>query len=749
MQTPPAEDSESETAKYIPINALKSESSMITTEERFNGSKWASLSRPNITIYEGSDVLFSVRKGRCLYSTDPLKRDDLCIPEIEKFISSFEPNRLVWHYPFRNLTSATSSSNPLPSLILPKFKRVDPAPQCSINVFADTSDPTDIHCRDLNGNTVKSDWETWEGISRPDVLKDKFIELQKKHVQKLVESGCKVLQQDSVSLNYETFSWGGCFSSEGDRKFRTFLSERFDSEELNKLSDVANMNAASSDFSISEYFKENGALEIKLNKKGEIDLVKWMESYPQSTLLHLYREFSNYKSLEYLQLMKVTAKKASGGTYVPLSGNVAFYDANFPLYQVLDFMTAEWVDERQTIHGFLEMAMFAERMGKSLVGTPATDNVNLHRSMFATAYALGNHMILPYDVYIDSSLPRYHVDVAKFKDLTVFTKANAELLDDTHTIETFGSMPEPITAVERFCSKSGSICDSQWDRILVKHGRMSEFKKISRGSKVIINGLEYVTTADSENGSIYLDGSNWKKFSSFKAERPSIEMIESNGKKHDLVRSLESKNMPTLNTPRVQSIEYGITKPGFTTIRTNMTDVEFPKGTEFKFAATNYKHETDGATRVGQIYFKDNLIDKVFPGQAISYMQKPGESRIFFETSSSPSSLLKLPANEHNLLVSVRKKKIEGKTKSIVHLINWKQQFDGDSRKLRSTNLDIDFERMFGFKLSSKTSCKFVQAGSTGSEEIKPVQVASNSGRFTFNIKNLWTWGILTCSASK
>jgi hypothetical protein len=630
------------------------------------------------------------------------------------------------------------------------FKDVDPAMQCSMALFVPKDrggEPTDLRCLDLKGNPVQADWETQWSVSRADVTKDAYIELQKAAVRRLVNAGCRVLQQDSVSQNFETFAWGGCFSEDADRKFAGFLKDRFTNAQLRSFSLVQSMSAARPEFSIKEYFIASGALSAPSN-----NLIEWMDKRPSNTLLHLYREFSNLKTLEYLQIMKSTAKEAAG-TYVPLSGNVAFYTENYPLYHVLDFITSEWVNDRKTPKGFVEMMKFSERMGKQLVGTPATDSVPLLRTIFASSYALGIHMLLPYDVYTGGTPTHFTAPEAEFKYMADFVRETADDLDDSFGIETYGMMPEPITGVEFEPAKDadGNAVPPSTKavvkpaRIAVRHRRMSEFDVVPTGAVVIINGKEYRTNSASETGVIYLPATHKEALLRFKLDKLAIEKIildpsSSKPKTYDLVQQLTSTGLPTDDAPRVKSVDFGISKAGKTTVRLTSSDKSFPIGTKFTFSQTDYNATSSASTKVGNLYFDADLIGSVFPGQALMSYQRPNEPEVNFQLQDSAADKLRFLAGHFNILASIRRKADGPSKRAILHVVNWEEG-------VRQTSLNVRFEDVFGFKVTAETNCEIKQAGVPKSIVFKPAVRTDDKERFTLPVRDLKTWAQIKCSS--
>ncbi|MCX6116274.1 MAG: hypothetical protein NT027_01935 [Proteobacteria bacterium] len=640
-----------------------------------------------------------------------------------------------------------------------------PGNQCSINVFVgkpvdpnvsnSSAEPEDVQCLDLDGNFVYAPWEVsiledkskvaW--ASRPDVLKDKFLVLQGNEVKKLVEAGCTVLQQDSISLNFETFKWGGCFSMEGDAKFRKYLLEKYSPEQMAALIKSEGSQETIENFSIKNLFVSKGAKKVSLDKDGKRNLSKWIEAQSvtnRENLLAQYRHFSNLMTLEYLQKMKSVARTITG-RYVPLSGNVAFYNENYPLYHVLDFIMTEWVSTRKTPSGFVEMVQFSERMGKQLIGTPASSDVELHRSSYASAYAMGIHMILPFDVYVGTTTP-FEVKISEFKDLPDFVRDNKMALDDTFGLETYGYAAEPVSNAVMITK---SIGGQNTEVVSVSHARFAEFKSIAKGAEVVINGQKYMTIAASTVGGLFFAASHWNELKQYSEKRLAIEEINSGSSRYSLRKSLGASEMPSDVAPRVSSVDFGHSKAGFTTVRLSNTDLKsFPIGTKIQFSQTRLVKELAASTNVGNLYFKGDFIGDMFPGQAIASIQLPSGTIMNFETSSKDSTTVEVPQSELDLLVSVRRKDRKISKDVFVHLVNW-------SSGLRSPKVKVDFNKVFGFSYSSKTVCNFRQAGSAGVKSIVPRPMAQADikgyvdptldGRFIFDISNLKTWGILSC----
>lgn len=726
--------------------------------------------------YNKSDILFS-------------KRFDSTSDAYLSYANSLGADRLVWHYTHggvsaRDVLNQTSSSN-----VVNAFTSKDPLRQCAVPLYVKLSEPDDVHCRDLQGAPVQAPYEVSFGTNqvRGDVMKDKYLALQSEIVGAMITAGCRSLQQDAPSHNLETLKYGGCYSTEGDIKFRTYLNKHFSVAELKEFG-IQNPET----FLYSDFLR-GGAVSQQLAA--------------------LYRQFNAEKTVDYLNLLKSTATAALGAP-VKLSGNVYALDRDYELYNALNFVMTEISPTYQSAQGILALASFSKRSGKELTTTLPSNSLALNKSIFASTYALGMHMILPYDVYIpDTIVPgpplqritnaRYTAAVSQFRDLTDFIKRNAALLNGYSGLETTGSL-----------NRSNIVrIDTLSDRLRVIHSGRTEFLNVSNGAKVLVNDQMFTCLSDSVVGFIYLPLSEEARLRQAVSLNPTLQKIENpdgtgqlfqltlspfgaavtrvsllsptkalislekwtdqeikqgdiivinskrfpvqhsqgfrgveiatdQGSKPKLGETLDqiihqdgspgvSFTIPTELAPRVRHIDYNLTRPGHTTIRLDRTDLSLPLGTEIVFAGTGYvaRNETSRSD-VGNYYLQGDQRNKVFLNQAVLHIQKPDAAPMSFAKDISYAPLLTLAPTSRDVLVSVKRNAAK---KTVVHIVNW-------SNSALSTRMLFNSQSLFGKQV---TGC--ITRTTNSPADVQTAPISAQPGLLTLQLPPIRHWAMVTC----
>lgn len=114
--------------------------------------------------------------------------------------------------------------------------------------------------------------------------------------------------------------------------------------------------------------------------------------------------------------------------HVPFScnsrpGERYFFDETF------DFGLAELPEGRAGAEFLYQAVRDAERRGKAQMFTFVSTRPPLTRATIALAYACGSHIIVPWDVYVGTGVPRYFGKPEEYADLYGFARANAAFLD--------------------------------------------------------------------------------------------------------------------------------------------------------------------------------------------------------------------------------------------------------------------------------------------------------------------------------
>lgn len=677
------------------------------------------------SVFKEGDLLFSKR----FESPDTSYID---------YAEAYGANRLVWHYAGEiNASTAACTKNDLASgNVISHFKPLDPGSHCSLPAAVLKAEPSDIHCVDLDGNRVSAHWEdSLTDRNRGDVLKDRYVAVQEIMARQLIQKGCRVLHQDAVAQNIETLKWGGCFSDEGDQKFRQYLKRRFSPAQLQEHG-IHNIDT----FNYRQHLIAQGAKQIPLDKYGKRSFTSWLlnPSLKPHSLIREYRNFSAEETVKYLLAVKQAASLEAKAP-IKLSGNVYVPDHDLEVYQGIDFVLSEIGVNNRTQYGFLALAAFKERTNKQYVTTLPSSDLKLNRGIFSLAYATGLHMILPYDVYI-SVTSRYTAAPDDFADLTQFIRENENLITGYSGLETYGQ--ENLSRVTSVSQVKG--------RTEITHSASSEMKTIPVGSKVRINGKEYLTTSDTSVGILYFPLAVMGDFEDAVAQRypvESIELPDQTGKLFQIplrpggspvlkvekvlqrryrvaftrsantrilpgakvvigtktYTALSLRNwgdleidpfengiprlgesvlsvsnpdnsepisllLPNENAPRVKSVDFGVTKPGFTTVNLDSGPLEIPVGTVVKFSQTGAELTTANySSGVRNLYFPGRIQHSIFPGQAVLSIKDPSGSLLSYARPLVSPTGVWVRSGLSNVIVSVRRNK-GGHT--LLHVVN-------------------------------------------------------------------------------
>ncbi len=461
-----------------------------------------------VPFFLESDIVFSKRRdGMSIEAYDPRTLSNPQSSDTTRTILAmdaardYNANRLVWHYPDnRDFIDAFQGqvSNPTPSN----------AANCAIHLFVTETQSQDLQCKDLWGRNL---WAPWEGtfcnpnrttgvcekLVRGDTLKTSFIEYQKEKVRVIMGKNCRSLQQDSPYQNIEVLGYGGCFSDEADGKFRAYLRDNYSTQELVRKG-ITNIDT----FSYSQHLQaENPARPVSF-----VDFRSDLAVRDPLNLKYDYEQL-NLKNLKiYYDGLRAAAKASADNTTIPMSGNV-FLDQDYAAIGNFDFALMEAPSAYKNIYGVIEKAAASVKVGKKVIDTLPAHDLKLNRTAFATTYALGMQMILPFDVYTPdgpngATSRRYTENRSEFKDLTDFITNNKGYFDNFAGLEVYGQKNySEITAVIELAKSVGFPNG----RLAVHHTGSNQLKSIAAGAVATINGVAYPVICPTIGGIIYID----------------------------------------------------------------------------------------------------------------------------------------------------------------------------------------------------------------------------------------------------
>jgi hypothetical protein len=260
--------------------------------------------------------------------------------------------------------------------------------------------------RDRDGAFVTAPWmagwEAWWGCVNSPAYRASVLE----HARRCLGGGALYLHVDDPDMNYRAVEWGGCFCSWCRKKAARAGVDLTDS--------VA------------------------------------MRAFQRESVARFYEDFRRQIDEE-------------AGRKVPLSCNNyrAVWDV-FP-YDLFDFGMAELPESDATPETIYHRLSATRRRGKAQILTFVSEDIQLTRCVIATAYALGSHVLVPWDVYLKSTPEgsvRYFGRPEDFADLYGFVRACAEFLDgyEEAAVGSLTALAEGSVCPVVVESRSGRIC---------------------------------------------------------------------------------------------------------------------------------------------------------------------------------------------------------------------------------------------------------------------------------------------------
>lgn len=352
------------------------------------------------TLFEHGDVLLSTR-GKRKNSIETIR--------------AFGPDRIMWCYSHDAAYITSCRAEGIRTF------------QSAINSIAGTTEP-EAQALDLDGKPVVAPWMVafnpkepwyWGCNNRP-----RFLEHSVERATKALEAGADWIQFDDWSMIVHAHSWGGaCFCDDCMAAFRKYLSTELAPGKLAELG-----FGPIDHFDYRTYLREHcgipDAAAYKA-KRGELATTPLFEHFQRLSVRRFFRDLR--------ERMDTVA-----GRRVPLSLNASFYHpaqkSNYTA-DIVDFLQGE------TWHmGLVDLAVpakTAEAIGTWQVFVPKPRELRTARRAIAASYALGQLMLIPWDMYMGSDAtgirPRYYGTPEQYGDLFAFAKKNGRLLDRYET----------------------------------------------------------------------------------------------------------------------------------------------------------------------------------------------------------------------------------------------------------------------------------------------------------------------------
>ncbi len=353
------------------------------------------LPRPR-PLFKHSDVCFSSRS---------IHRNSIAM------FKAFHATRLMWAYSTR------------PDFIR-RCKEAGAATyQAAINSLPG-HDNTAAHCLDLDGKPVVAPWMVafnrrkpvyWGCNNRP-----AFMKTSLERARRALQSGADWIQFDDWPLIVSAGGWGGaCFCDDCMAGFRAYLQKRLSSEERVRLK-LGDLAAFDYRRYLAAHDHVRTAADYKARRRS-LPLREYFEDFQRRSVRRFFIELRRRLN-------------AAAGRVVPLSVNSTFLRPeerfNF-LVDIADFLEGEmWYLDLESL---TIACKAAEGLGKPQVFVPKPKNAQTMRMAIAAAYAMGQFMLVPWDMYMGSDAkgvrPRYYGTPEQYGDLYRFIRRRAALFD--------------------------------------------------------------------------------------------------------------------------------------------------------------------------------------------------------------------------------------------------------------------------------------------------------------------------------
>lgn len=146
------------------------------------------------------------------------------------------------------------------------------------------------------------------------------------------------------------------------------------------------------------------------------------------------------------------------GRHVPFSCNAHPGEDRF-FDDIFDYGMQE-LNEDQARPGRLHAQVKqAESHGKAILYTYVSKDLRRTRATIALAYALGTHLIVPWDVYLGTGVPRQFGEPEDYADLYAFARGAAEYLDEYTEAAMIRPHEGPVTAAPPPVTVAGASPD--------------------------------------------------------------------------------------------------------------------------------------------------------------------------------------------------------------------------------------------------------------------------------------------------
>ncbi len=284
-------------------------------------------------------------------------------------------------------------------------------------------DPPDFRRRergrilDWNGNRITAPWmRSWAdpawGCANSPEYRAGFVE----YAARALAAGATALQMDDARMNMAAVAWGGCFCPHCMEKFRRYLRDRTTLQERTACG-IENLD----DFDYGRYLRDRRA------PAGDA-----FAKYDGGPLKSWFRDFQEASVREFFRDVRAEIDARANRHVVFSTNNYrGSWDSPYDLFEIgmAELPLAEARPEN--LHRLLADA---RAKGKTQIFTvvpkvwDGSEAASTRRAI-AACYALGGHVIVPWDVYTGSNTPRYYGRPEDYADLYAFVRQYSDCFD--------------------------------------------------------------------------------------------------------------------------------------------------------------------------------------------------------------------------------------------------------------------------------------------------------------------------------
>lgn len=309
--------------------------------------------------------------------------------------------------------------------------------QTTVNSLIEGQAPSDAFMLDYDGKRIVPPWMVWNPPGEGCANRPLYLQYVVDQVNKAVDSGANMVQFDDWALNYGANNYSSsCFCADCMRNFNNYLRLMIAPNDLKQL-DIYDIDT----FNYRKYLASHYA--IKSSKE-------YITTRDNILLSKYYYDFQRYSVAKFFAKLR-SEIDSHNGRHIPISINYEFFSKplqkdNFAINNV-DFALGETED--MSLASLSLSSKIAEALGKWQVFSPvplknvpyALTVAPLRRSI-ANSYALGQLMLVPWDIYMGNypdrktQRPRYYGAPSDYGDVYKFISNNKRLFNGYATLGT-------------------------------------------------------------------------------------------------------------------------------------------------------------------------------------------------------------------------------------------------------------------------------------------------------------------------